>query len=333
LNASRRASGLTNQLLAFSRKQIISPRPLDLALYLTALADMVRRAVTERTEVAFATPEDTWAVYMDPTQVDQIVLNLATNARDAMPDGGRLTISTENVVLDAAFCAAHPGAAPGEHVLLRVRDEGMGMDEETARNAFEPFYTTKPEGTGTGIGLASVHGIVVQNGGFVLLESALGRGTRVDVYLPRHAGELPLPVEPGPPLNPGRASETVLLVEDNVQVRSVTRRTLEQLGYRVVEARSAAHALALCESHPDVLDLLLSDMVMPGMDGAELAVAARRIRPGIGILLVSGYSDQLETAHLPEGAIFLAKPFDSRTLAAALRAILDVHPGFVPRSN
>ena len=325
IKAARRAADVTRQLLGFSRKQVISRRVLDLDAHLSALEPALRRVATERIEVTLSSARDLWPICMDPAQVDQILINLVANARDAIPAGGRVAIATANVSLDEAFCAERDELEVGDYVQLSVSDDGSGMDETTLRNAFVPFFTTKQEGRGTGIGLASVYGIVTQNRGRVEIESEVGRGTTVRVYLPRWQGDEPagLP-EPSVAAVPARGDETVLLVEDDDDVRMATRMLLAQLGYTILEAATPAEALRLCEAHPGAIDLLLTDVVMPQMGGVELAERVRALRPGIAALFVSGYANHsIADLGTRGGAVhYLAKPFGRSSLAAAIRTAL-----------
>jgi hypothetical protein len=321
--AARRAADLTRQLLGFGRRQVIAPTVVDLNAHLTALREMLRRTLPEHVTLDFRRGADLWPVFVDRAQVDQILINLVANARDAMPGGGSLVVETANGALDEAFSAANPGCTPGDYVQLTVSDTGTGMDEETASKAFEPFFTTKAEGRGTGIGLASVYGIVKQNRGYVRLESAVNRGTTVSVYLPRYLGDRRPAADEAPRVAIEGGRETVLVVEDDDLVRAVTRRLLARLGYQVLEAGSPSAALSLCTSHEGTIDLLLTDVVMPEMNGLELARLIRRLRPGIATLLMSGHASNLVSSlGGPDAITHLAKPFDEASLAASVRAAL-----------
>jgi hypothetical protein len=323
-DAGRRAADLTRQLLAFSRRQVVSPRVLDVRAHLRALEGMLRRILPDNIDMAIASNEVLWPVHLDPSQLDQIVLNLAVNARDAMPDGGSIRIETAGATLDDEYAAAHVGVLPGDYVRLSVTDTGHGMDAETLRHAFEPFFTTKPEGKGTGLGLASVHGIVAQNHGSIHVDSELGRGTTVTVFLPRQRGAAEEPAPP-PATTVQAEHETVLLVDDDDHVRRVMLRVLERLGYRVLEAPDHSVALTLCSAHEGEIHLLLTDVIMPGMGGVALSERVRALRPGISTLFMSGYApDQVAHGNLGgEGQHHIQKPFEIGALATAIRKALD----------
>ena len=325
LDAAERSTELTRQLLAFSRRQIIAPRPLDLNEHISGMEKMLGRLLGEDILLKVAPHEALWPVFMDPAQVDQVVANLVVNARDAMPSGGKLLLETRNLVLDTDYCDSHPGASPGEYVLMAITDTGCGMDRETLERAFEPFFTTKGEGKGTGLGLSTVYGIVKQNNGLIQLYSEPGHGTTVKIYLPRHAGqeramapEAPLEQEP-------RGRETVLLVEDEESLRKLARAMLQHLGYRVVEASGPGEALALCEKHEGEIHLLLTDVVMPLMNGNELSQRIRAMRPSVRKLFMSGYTSNAISHHgvLEPGVAFIQKPFNRQELARKVREVLD----------
>jgi len=322
--AGERAAGLTRQLLAFSRKAVIEPRVLDLKAVVTDVDRMLRRIVGEDIELAVAADPGTGAVRADPGQVEQVILNLVVNARDAMPRGGRITIEVRNVELDETYSRTRPDARPGPHVLLAVADTGCGMDQATITRVFEPFFTTKGE-HGTGLGLATVHGIVRQSGGHVGVYSEVGRGTTFKVYLPRV--ETPASA---PPSRPGRSamprgSETVLLVEDEDGVRALTRHVLRGCGYTVLEARDGAEAIRVAQAHTGRIDLLTTDVVMPRMGGREVADRVSAIHPGIKLLFLSGYTDDAVVRHgiLEAQVAFLQKPFTPTSLATKVRDVLD----------
>jgi signal transduction histidine kinase len=329
--AGNRAADITRQLLGFSRKQVITPRAVDLNGYLMKLETMLRRTATEQTELVFALSKSVCPVFIDPSQIDQVVINLTANARDAMPNGGAVTISTTNLSVDEAMCAQNVGLAPGDHVVMAIRDTGSGMDQSTLRNAFVPFFTTKPEGRGTGIGLASVYGIVKQNGGFVKIESEVGRGTQVLVYLPRYGGRQRLTRSaPSRGLSSLAGRETVLLVDDSDAIREVARRLLTRLGYSVLDADRPAVALELCRTHAGPIHLLLTDVVMQQMNGIELVERVKELRPAIATLLMSGYADELASGlDGPEIAGFLPKPFDELSLGRAVRTALNTRVGLI----
>jgi PAS domain S-box-containing protein len=323
LKATERATGLTRQLLAFSRKQIVEPKVLDLNAILSDLEQMLGRLIGEDVDLAIVPAADLGQVKADHGQLEQVVMNLCLNARDAMPDGGLLRIETANAELDAGHAARHEPIAPGRYVMLAVGDTGSGIAKEDLSSIFEPFFTTKAPGKGTGLGLATVYGIVKQAGGYVWVYSELGQGTTFKVYLPRidepadvpHARETPMP---------SRGWETILLVEDEGSLRAIARETLEEHGYRVIEAAGASEALATASRHPEPIHLLVSDVVMPGMNGRALFESLVAARPELGVLYMSGYTDDV-IAHrglFESGNLLLAKPFTARALLERVRAAL-----------
>ena len=325
--AAERAGGLTRQLLAFSRKQVLQPEVLNVNDVVSTMSDMLGRVLGEDVELVTSLDPDVGQTRADPGQLEQVVLNLAVNARDAMPRGGRLTIETANVELDEAFAARHAGAAPGEYVGITVSDTGEGMDAATAERVFEPFFTTKPAGEGTGLGLSTVYGIVKQTGGSIWVYSEPGHGTTFRVYLPRVWDRTAEREARTPP--PRAAGEgTVLVVEDNATVRDLVAELLEQFGYTVVTAANGDEALSIAAAHEASIDLLVTDVVMPGMSGQELAAALTASRPGLQVLFTSGYTEQAIANHgvLLPGARFLEKPFTSDQLARALSDVLPAPP-------
>ncbi|MGE0792279.1 MAG: ATP-binding protein [Sandaracinaceae bacterium] len=322
--AGERAAELTRQLLAFSRKQILEPRVTNVNDVLDGIEAMLGRLIGEDVDIAMHRAADLGNVLADPGQLEQVIFNLAVNARDAMPQGGKLTIETSNVDLDEAFADEHVSMRPGPFVLTSVTDSGVGMDAETAKRAFEPFFTTKETGKGTGLGLSTVYGIVKQTGGNVWVYSEVGRGTTFKIYLPR----VDAPVEPraiptsAPPVT--RSGETVLLVEDDDAVRRATGRILRSAGYHVLAASSGNDALREAEAHSGEIDLLLTDVVMPGMGGRELARRIAERYPSIKILFASGYTENA-IAHqgvLDAGARFIGKPFSGGDLTKKIRSVL-----------
>ena len=328
--ATERAASLTQQLLAFSRRQVLQPKVLDLNTLVTNIEKMLRRLIGE--DILFATVLHPRAgnVRADPGQLEQVIVNLAVNARDAMPNGGRLTIETRNVELDESYAAEHPGVTAGQYVLLAVTDTGAGMDEATKARIFEPFFTTKVRGKGTGLGLATVYGIVQQTGGHIWPYSEPGKGTTMRVYLPR-ANAPADPVE-HPDTDstavPG-GTETILLVEDEAPVRTVTRQLLERNGYTVLEAADGPTALSMLDGNGagTHVDLLLTDVVMPGMSGRELAEHLRKSRPKLRVLFMSGYTDDAVVRHgmLEPGLAYLEKPFRPPALLRKVREVLLQH--------
>jgi len=323
-SAATRSVELTRQLLAFARKQTAAPRVLDLDETVGGLIRMLRRIIGEDIALEWRPGQGGWRVRLDPAQVDQILVNLCVNARDAAARQGRVVIETAPVVLDEAWCLEHPGSAPGEYVRLAVTDDGRGMDEATLARVFEPFFTTKELGRGTGLGLATVYGIVQQNGGFVDVQSTPGQGSTFAVHLPRCVASPevdPVPPDATPP--PARG-ETVLVVEDEPAILYVARTGLERLGYTVLTAPTPAQALAIATGG-EPLDLLLTDVVMPEMNGRELADRLRTRHPGLRCLFMSGYTADV-IAHqgvLEEGGHFLQKPFTTPALASSVRTALD----------
>ncbi|NKE61014.1 response regulator [Lentzea sp. PSKA42] len=318
-HAGERAANLTHQLLAFTRQQVLNPERVDLNATITKVRAMLATLIGEDVELALDLPAHVSPVWTDAGQVEQILFNLAANARDAMPGGGVLSIGTDNVFLDACHAGRIVGVRPGDYVMLSVTDTGTGMDDSVQAQIFEPYFTTKPVGKGTGLGLATVFGIVQQSGGQIDLTSSPGAGTTVSVYLPcAQTSTAPLPRATSRTA-PHRGSETILLAEDDSQVRAVTRRLLERSGYAVIEARNGLQALNLVDTHHDI-DLVVTDVVMPKMGGPELVAELRRTRPGVAVLYVSGYTTE-ET--LDDTAVLLAKPYAEAELLDLVRKLLD----------
>jgi PAS domain S-box-containing protein len=324
-SAANRAAALTRQLLAFSRQQVLSPRIIDLNTVILNLDSMLRRLIGEDIEVLTVRACDLGSVKADPGQIEQVLINLALNARDAMPNGGKLTLETSNVELDDAYAREHQSAEPGRYVMLAVSDTGVGMSPEIQAHIFEPFYTTKETGKGTGLGLSTVYGIVKQSGGNIWVYSEPGRGTTFKVYLPR----MDQPAEKLGPENGSHqvqhSSETILLVEDDSQLRQLTSAILSHCGYRVLAAGSADEALALCKANHREIELLITDVVMPGMNGRQLAEQVARISPQVKVLYISGYTSNAIVHHgvLDAGLWFLPKPFSLSALVAKVREVLD----------
>jgi two-component system, cell cycle sensor histidine kinase and response regulator CckA len=318
-----RAAALTRQLLAFSRKQVLQPRVLDPNELVHNSTNLLKRLIGEDIELVFVPAADAGRVRVDPGQLEQVIVNLAVNARDAMPQGGRLTIETANTMLDATYARRHVGVSAGAYVMLAVSDTGVGMDAVTQARIFEPFFTTKEPGKGTGLGLATVYGIVKQSGGHIRVYSEPAAGTVFRVYLPRtDAGaDVEAPVEARLP----RGTETLLLVEDEEEVRTLAREVLEGSGYTLLEATTASDAILIAERHVGLIDILLTDVVMPRMSGRALAETIANLRPETKILYMSGYTDDAIIRHgvLEAGTPFLEKPFTPLTLAAKVREVLD----------
>ncbi len=325
LKAGHRAAGLTRQLLAFSRRQVLKPAVLDLNAVVADMERMLRRLIGENIHLETRLAEELWLIRADQSQIEQVILNLAVNSRDAMGDGGVLTLRTANVDLDTAFASRHVSVRPGPHVMLSVADTGEGMDPETQARVFEPFFTTKEPGRGTGLGLSTVYGIVKQSGGSIWVESAIARGTRITVYLPRAQGEgRPVALEAaGPPATGGK--ETLLLVEDDEQVRRVASEILSRNGYAVLQAANGGEALLICEQHAGTIHLMLTDVVMPKMSGRQLARRLESVRAGLKVLYISGYTGGELAAQgvLEPGTEFMAKPFTPEALARRVREVLD----------
>ena len=320
-----RAASLTAQLLAFSRKQPLSPVPLDLNAFVKGMLDLLRRLTYESIELAFAAAADLGTVRVDPGQFEQVLLNLVVNARDAMPNGGELTIETANVTFDEGYAKGHAQVSPGPYVLLAVSDSGCGMDEETRERIFEPFFTTKEMGKGTGLGLATVYGIVKQHGGHVWVYSEVGQGTTFKIYLPRVDVEAQaLPVRDEGTSVP-RGAETILVVEDDAAVLGIVQRVLEAKGYQVLSAANPDEAEAMIEERGGQFALLLTDLVMPGRSGQELFQRLAAERPSLKVLYMSGYTDNtiMHQGVLEPGAAFIQKPFGPDALARKVREVLD----------
>ena len=326
--AAARAASLTRQLLAFSRRQVLQPQILDLNEVIGDMEKLLRRVISEDISLVTQFESGIGAVRADRSQIEQVVMNLVVNARDAMPAGGALAISTRVVHLDAAYARRHAGVNPGKHVVVSVRDTGMGMDAATQERVFEPFFTTKAKGKGTGLGLSTVYGIVRQSGGHIDVRSAPGRGTTFDIMLPQVGAAVPAKAESGVGLGVPRGTETVLVVEDEDAVRLIVRRVLEEQGYSMIEARDGHEALRVCAQRGDDIDLVLSDVIMPGMGGRQLARALASTRPSLPVLFMSGYNDDGELGGGTADAVssVLAKPFTAETLARQVREALYKRP-------
>ena len=323
--AALRAADLTRQLLAFGRRQVLQPRVLDVNELVDNLGKMLRRLIGEDIDLRTELPPDLGAVRADPGQLEQVIMNLAINARDAMPNGGKLTIETANVLLDDAYVATHTVVLPGPYVMIAGSDTGVGMDAATKARVFEPFFTTMEKGKGTGLGLSTVYGIVKQSGGYVWVYSEPGLGTAFKIYLPRVEGTAEPVLASGSVSQSPRGTETVLLCEDQQEVRSLTHRILVAHGYDVLVAASGEEAVELAQAWPGAIDLLLTDVVMPGMSGPKLVRQLAPIQPAMKVLYVSGYADEAIVRHrvVEPGMAFLQKPFTSDLLARKIREVLE----------
>jgi two-component system, cell cycle sensor histidine kinase and response regulator CckA len=324
MKAGQRAAQLTRQLLMFSRSQVLAPKVVDLDAVLGEMGGMLQRLLGADVEMTSLPGGSLGQVLIDPNSLEQVVMNLVVNARDAMPDGGRLTLATENLVLDEAFAESHVGVTPGRHVMLSVTDTGIGMDEATIAQAFEPFFTTKEVGRGTGLGLSTVFGIVQQSGGTVWVESTVGEGTTFRVYLPRVDAPPERDRSRHPPARM-HGSETILLVEDEDQVRRSVRSILSRNGYNVIESRDAGEALIVADTLDGPIHLLLTDVVMPRTSGPELAQRLAATRPAMRVLFMSGYTDdKLFRLGVREDAVaYLQKPLTTESLTKKVREVLD----------
>jgi two-component system, cell cycle sensor histidine kinase and response regulator CckA len=322
-NAADRAAALTRQLLAFSRQQMLRPEAMNLDTVVLGMQGILRQLAGPgiRIETRLA---QVGSVNADPAQIERVITNLVVNSRDSMPHGGTITIETANVELDDAYVRQHGGSSPGRYVMLAVSDTGIGMDAETRARIFEPFFTTKPRGEGTGLGLATVYGIVTQSGGSIWVYSETGRGTTFKVYFPRalRAEERAVAAQRTDGLE---GTETILLAEDQPEVRSVACAVLERHGYRVLQASHGDEALQILRTHRGPIHLLLSDVVMPSMNGPELARLVQLQQPGIRVLYASGYTDDAIVRHgvLDPGVAFLQKPFTPTALLTKIRELLD----------
>jgi signal transduction histidine kinase/CheY-like chemotaxis protein/HAMP domain-containing protein len=326
VRASERAASLTRQLLAFSRKQVMQPKVFDLNTVITDLEKMLRRMIGEDVELRVTLESELGNIKADPVQLEQVIMNLAVNARDAMPKGGKLSIETSNVYLDESYAREHVAVVPGDYVMLAISDTGCGMGEETRQHIFEPFFTTKEQGKGTGLGLSMVYGIVRQSGGNIWVYSEEGRGTTFKIYFPRVTANAEEYKRTSQALDVPGGSETILLVEDAAMVRQLARQVLESAGYRVLEAANAEAAIDLCERiNGDKIDLLLTDVVMPGMSGNEMSRILLEKQPEMPVLYMSGYTDDAIVQHgvLEPGISFLQKPFTPGALALKVREVLD----------
>jgi PAS domain S-box-containing protein len=334
LNGARQASSLTQRLLAFSRRQPLDPKPLDVNAVVVGMSDLLNRSLGETIEVEIVRSAGLWRVESDPNELESAILNLAVNARDAMPEGGRLTIETTNAHIDELYAAKHAEVHPGQYVALSISDSGSGMDPETLRRAFEPFFTTKPVGKGTGLGLSQVYGFVKQSGGHVKIYSELGQGTTVKMYFPRLQGSISeVDVQPAAAVPEGTREELILVVEDEDSVRTHSVEVLRELGYHVFEASDGPSALRVLERETRI-DLLFTDVVLPGgMTGAQVAARARGLHPALKVLFTTGYARNAIFHHgrLDKGVHLITKPFSFTDLATKVRDVLDGLPRQYPQ--
>jgi two-component system cell cycle sensor histidine kinase/response regulator CckA len=323
--AGDRAAGLTRQLLAYSRRQVLKPQVIDLNSSVTSMVPMLRSLIGETIELNPALQADLGRVEADPSQIEQIIMNLVVNARDSMPRGGRVDVQTANADLDATFARRHVPTRPGRYVMLAVSDTGSGMDKATQAHIFEPFFTTKQLGKGTGLGLATVYGIVKQSDGYIWVDSEPGTGSTFRIYLPRVKADIASERAREEPAPPSGGSETVLVVEDDRTVRSLAGEMLRLNGYTVLQAQDGREALDLVRRHGRPIHLLLTDVVMPEMSGRELARSVAGLEPGIGVLYMSGYTDGVIAHHgvLDAGVAYIQKPFTADSLARKVREALD----------
>ncbi|HOJ71392.1 MAG TPA: response regulator, partial [Syntrophorhabdaceae bacterium] len=324
-NAARRSAELTKNLLAFARKQPISPKTLNLNTTIEDMLKMLKRLIGENIELRWFPGEDIWPVRFDPAQLNQVIMNLVVNARDAIEDVGAITIETENVILDESYCRNHLGFYPGEFVMLAISDNGAGMDKEVLAHIFEPFFTTKDVDKGSGLGLSTVYGIIKQNNGFINAYSEPNKGTTFKIYTPRYTGNGKREqVKEDMDVLMGKG-ETVLLVEDEKDVLELCSRMLEELGYRVISANGPNEAIKEVQEYTGVIHLLLTDVIMPEMNGKELAKAIRDIRPDIRCLFMSGYTNNaiIHNGIIMEGITYIQKPFSLHELSIKVRQALD----------
>ena len=325
--AADRGAALTSRLLAFSRRQPLEPKVIDINKLVLSLSELLRRTLGETIDIETVTAAGLWRCEVDPAQLENVLLNMAVNARDAMPKGGKLTIETSNVRLDDDYAAAHAEVVAGQYVMMAVTDDGVGMSPNTVEHAFEPFFTTKEVGQGTGLGLSMIYGFVKQSGGHVKIYSEPDHGATVKVYLPR-SREPEYLVDPEQPIDPlaaNRTLETILVVEDDPEVRLLEMKVLGSLGYVAVEATDADSALSMLDRHPDVA-LMFTDVVLPGgANGAQLARRAQERFPDLKVLYTSGYTDNaiIHRGVLDEGAEMIGKPFRKAALSRKIRGILD----------
>jgi two-component system cell cycle sensor histidine kinase/response regulator CckA len=324
MDQTKRAGGLTSQLLSFARRQILQPKRIDLNIHVLQGMSLLRRVIGEHITVSIQTAHNLHVTLVDPVQADQVLMNLCLNARDAMPNGGRLIIETSNVEIGEEYCSVHRYARPGSYVLLSVSDNGIGMDAETIEQIFEPFFTTKEMGKGTGLGMATVYGIVKQHGGFINVESASGKGTTFRVYLPAGSGT-PETLEPQSQEMPTRGSETILLAEDHEGLRESAQEMLQTLGYRVIVASNGLEAVELFRANREKVVLVVLDVVMPELSGPDAFRQMVAMQPNLQVVFTTGYTSEAAalTSMLEKGASFLQKPYSQRSISQLIRSVLD----------
>ncbi|OGP61655.1 MAG: hypothetical protein A2V65_04185, partial [Deltaproteobacteria bacterium RBG_13_49_15] len=325
MSAGKRSADLVRQLLAFARKQTISPKVLNLNDTIESMLKMLRRLIGEDIELIWEPGKALWQIKMDPTQIDQILANLLVNSRYAIKGVGKITIKTDNMECDAAYCETYPGLIPGKYVRLIVGDSGCGISKEALVKIFEPFFTTKEIGKGTGLGLATVYGIVKQNEGFINAHSEVGKGATFMIYLPRVVAETSTPVDTRMHGEAPKGTETVLLVEDEESLLDLSKKLLKQLGYAVLSTTNPNKAIQLVEGHSGPIHLLVTDVIMPEMSGRDLCRRLISLCPGLKCLYISGYTADVISHHgtLEEGVHFLQKPFSQKALAVKIREALD----------
>jgi PAS domain S-box-containing protein len=330
MRGAQRASALTSRLLAFSRRQPLDPKPLDVNKFLVGAADFLQRSLGENVDIEAVGGAGLWQVEVDSNHLEAALVNLAINARDAMPNGGKVTIEATNIFADEEYCRRNPELTPGQYVVICVSDTGSGMPPDVLSRAFEPFFTTKEAGHGTGLGLSQVYGFVKQSGGHIKMYSEVDHGTTVKIYLPRHARRTEDEEEPIPEVaGPSETGEVIMIVEDDDSLRSYLAEVLRGLGYRVLAAPHAKAALGILEQAATHIDLLLTDVVMPGMNGRDLGRRAQELRPALRVLYMTGYSRNAVVHHgrLDQGVDLLQKPISQNLLAARIRDLLDQQQG------
>jgi two-component system cell cycle sensor histidine kinase/response regulator CckA len=334
MDQADRAAGLTSQLLSFARRQILQPKRIDLNTHVLQSTSLLRRVIGENIAISVQTAKDLHVTLADPSQIDQVLMNLCLNARDAMPKGGRLVLETRNIEITEEYRRSATYAQPGRYVLLLVSDTGVGMDAETIEQIFEPFFTTKEPGKGTGLGLATVYGIVKQHGGFLNVESEVGKGTTFQIYLPAGSG-IADPREAQANEQPRKGTETILLAEDHDGLRQSAKEMLEALGYRVLLAPNGKDAVQLFKANSERVDLVVLDVVMPGLSGPDTYLQMVSIQPDLRVIFTTGYTSEAAslTSMIEKGAAFLQKPYGQRSIGLKIRDVLDRVPSSPGKGN